>query len=41
MDTEKEVKEVVEVEETDVGEVLPLTADKNNPVSDGKEYEDE
>ena len=28
----------VKVEVTDVGEVLPLTADEDNPASDGKEF---
>jgi hypothetical protein len=45
MEEVKEMEEVKdldeEVEETDVGEVLDLTADENNPVSDGKEYKDE
>ena len=43
MDNEKieEVKELEEVEVTDIGEVLPLIADENNPVSDGKEYANE
>ena len=41
----KEIKEKVDVEEievelTDVGIVLPITADEDNPVSDGKEYKD-
>ena len=36
--SEKEIKEVVEVKETEVGEVLPITADRDNPVSDGKEF---
>ena len=37
----EEVKEVVELKNTDVGEVLELTADENNPASDGKEFADE
>ena len=37
----EEVKEVEEVEKTDIGEVLDLVADENNPVSDGKEYANE
>jgi hypothetical protein len=36
----KETKEKVDVEITDVGEVLPIIADENNPVSDGKEFKD-
>lgn len=35
---EEEVK--VEVEETNVGEVLPIIADENNPIGDGKEFKD-
>lgn len=35
---EKEIEEQVDVKITDVGEVLDLTADENNPVSDGKEF---
>lgn len=35
---EKEIKEVVKVKKTKVGEVLPITADKDNPVSDGLEF---
>lgn len=31
----------IEIEEKNSGEVLILTADENNPVSDGKEYKDE
>lgn len=34
----EEVKEEVKVEVTDVGEVIPLTADEDNPASDGKEF---
>ena len=36
----KEVKEEVIVETEDIGEVLPIIADEENPVSDGKEFED-
>lgn len=36
----EEVKELEEVKETEVGEVLNLTADENNPVSDGKEFKE-
>ena len=36
----EEVKELEEVTETEVGEVLNLTADENNPVSDGKEFKE-
>ena len=34
----KEVKEEVIVETEDIGEVLPITAAEENPVSDGKEF---
>lgn len=40
----KDIKETVEIEEkvivlkTDIGDVLDLTADEANPVSDGKEF---
>ena len=34
----KEVKEEVIVENEDIGEVLPIIADRENPVSDGKEF---
>ena len=34
----EDIKEEVKVEITDVGEVIPLTADENNPASDGKEF---
>ena len=34
----KEVKEEVIVETEDIGEVLPIIADRDNPVSDGKEF---
>ena len=37
---EKEIEEQVDVKITDVGEVLEITADENNPVSDGKEFKD-
>ena len=37
---EKLVKEEVEVEKTDVGEVLSIIADEDNPVSDGLEFKD-
>lgn len=37
----EEIKEEEKVEVYDIGEVLELTADENNPVSDGKEYADE
>ena len=37
---EKEIEEKVDVKITDVGEVLDITADENNPVSDGKEFKD-
>lgn len=33
-------KEEVIVETEDIGEVLPIIADEENPVSDGKEFED-
>lgn len=36
----EDVKELEEVKETEVGEVLDLTADENNPVSDGLEYKE-
>ena len=36
----KEIKEKVDVELTDVGEVLPIIADEDNPVGDGSEYKD-
>ena len=31
-------KEEVIVETEDIGEVLPIIADRDNPVSDGKEF---
>ena len=34
----EDVKIEEEVKETDVGEVLDLTADEDNPVSDGLEF---
>lgn len=37
---EKEIEEKVDVKISDVGEVLELTADENNPISDGKEFKD-
>ena len=37
---EKDIEEQVDVKITDVGEVLKITADENNPVSDGKEFKD-
>lgn len=37
---EKEIEEQVDVKITDVGEVLEITADEDNPVSDGKEFKD-
>lgn len=36
----QEIKEKVDVEITDVGEVLPITADKDNPIGDGLEFKD-
>lgn len=36
----EEIKEDVIVTEEDIGEVLPIIADENNPVSDGLEYKD-
>ena len=36
----EDVKELEEVKETEIGEVLDLTADENNPVSDGLEYKE-
>lgn len=35
---EKEIVEDVIVKDEDVGEVLPITADKDNPIGDGKEF---
>ena len=37
---EKEIEEKVDVKITDVGEVLELTADEDNPASDGKEFKE-
>lgn len=37
---EKEIEEKIDVKITDVGEVLDLTADRDNPVSDGKEFKE-
>ena len=37
---EKEIEEKVDVKITDVGKVLDITADEDNPVSDGKEFKD-
>lgn len=37
---EKEIEEQVDVKITDVGEVLEITADEDNPVSDGKEFKE-
>ena len=37
---EETIEEKVDVQITDVGEVLELTADEDNPVSDGKEFKD-
>lgn len=36
----QEIKEKVDVEITDVGEVLLITADEDNPIGDGREYKD-
>ena len=36
----EEVKELEEVKETEVGEVLELTADENNIIGDGKEFKE-
>ena len=35
---EKEIEEKIDVKITDVSEVLDITADEDNPVSDGKEF---
>ncbi len=35
---EEVIEEKIEVEKTDIGEVLPIIADRDNPVSDGKEF---
>lgn len=37
---EQIIKEEVEVEKTDVGDVLPIIADKDNPIGDGLEFKD-
>ena len=37
---EKIVKEEVKVKESDIGEILELIADENNPIGDGLEYKD-
>lgn len=37
---EKEIEEKIDVKITDVGKVLELTADEDNPVSDGKEFKE-
>ena len=34
----EEIKEDVIVNEEDIGEVLPIIADRENPVSDGLEF---
>jgi len=34
----EEIKEDIIVENEDIGEVLPIIADEDNPVSDGKEF---
>lgn len=34
----KEIVEDVIIKDEDIGEVLPITADKDNPVSDGLEF---
>lgn len=36
----EEVKLEEEVKETEVGEVLGLTADENNPIGDGSEFKE-
>ena len=36
----KEIKEKVDVLVTEVGDVLNITADENNPIGDGKEFKD-
>lgn len=36
----KEIVEDVIIKDEDIGEILPITADEENPVSDGKEFED-
>lgn len=37
---EKEIEEKIDVKITDVGEVLDLIADRDNPISDGKEFKE-
>ena len=37
---EKEIEEKIDVKITDVGEVLELIADEDNPVSDGREFKE-
>ena len=37
---EKVIKEEVKVKESDIGEILELIADENNPIGDGLEYKD-
>lgn len=37
---EENIDEKVDVKITDVGEVLDITADSDNPVSDGKEFKE-
>ena len=34
----KEIVEDVIIKDEDIGEVLPIIADEENPVSDGKEF---
>ena len=34
------IKEDIDVSITSVGKVLPITADKDNPIGDGLEYKD-
>ena len=36
--SEKEIVEDVIVKDEDVGEVLPITADEDNPIGDGREF---
>ena len=36
----KEIKEKVDILFTEVGEVLNIIADDNNPIGDGKEFKD-
>lgn len=37
---EKVIKEEVKVKESDIGEILELIADENNPIGDGLEYKE-